>query len=63
VVAQKFAEKVHTMAAAEVNSNPPLSPIRTPLFQIFSKGEFLPGVLTPLWKILEKRVKGDFLTE
>jgi hypothetical protein len=46
-VAQKFAEKVQTMAAAEVKLKSPFVP---GLYTPFSKGEFLLGILTPLRK-------------
>jgi hypothetical protein len=48
----KFVEEVQTMAAAEVELNPPVSP--------FSKGDSLPWAPNPS---LEKRGRGDFWTE
>jgi hypothetical protein len=49
VVFLKFVEEVQTMAAAEVELNPPVSP--------FSKGDSLPWAPDPS---LEKRGRGDF---
>jgi hypothetical protein len=40
------------MAATEVELKSPF----VPLFQIFSKGKFLRGILTPLWKRGEEEI-------
>jgi hypothetical protein len=43
VVSLKFVEEVQTVAAVEVEFKSPCSPP-------FSKGDLLPGLITPLWE-------------
>jgi hypothetical protein len=50
VVFLKFVEEVQTMAAAEVELNPPVSP--------FSKGDSLPWAPNSLWKRGEGEIFG-----